>query len=123
MKNMSCMVMASAVAVVSILFFPCGTKEEPLEVVIERGLTRATEQALLMAKELEAKDGKLPKSIKNGQLETSGYSWWCSGFYPGELWYLYENTPTPELKRYAEFYTARVEPAKNVPATMMSASC
>ncbi|MBP3516827.1 MAG: glycoside hydrolase family 88 protein [Parabacteroides sp.] len=111
---MSCKVMASAVTVVSMLFFSCGMKEEPLEVVIEKGLTRATEQALLMAKVLETEEGKLPKSIKDGQLETSGYGWWCSGFYPGELWYLYENTPTPELKRYAELYTARVESAKNV---------
>ena len=89
-------------------------KEEPIGSVIERGLKTATDQALLMAKELENQEGKLPKSMKDGKLETSDYSWWCSGFFPGELWYLYEVYPTPELKRYAELYTARVEKAKTI---------
>ena len=115
MKNWYGRVATSAVTLIGVAFFTsCEPRVEPLEDVIEKGLERATEQALLMAKELEAKEGKLPKSIKDGNLEMSGYSWWCSGFYPGELWYLYENTPTPELKRYAELYTDRVEPAKNV---------
>ena len=78
-------------------------KQEPLADVIDRGLKASTEQALLMAKDLESQEGRLPKAIgKDGKLETSDYSWWCSGFFPGELWYLYENNPTPELKKYAE---------------------
>lgn len=93
-------------------------KQEPIANVIERGLTRSTEQALLMAKELEDKEGRLPKTIKpDGTLETSNYGWWCSGFFPGELWYLYENNPTDELKKYAEMYTDRVEPAKDLTNT------
>lgn len=104
----------SGVFVYALLLFSCdGARKEPMSAVVERGLTRATEQALLMAKTLEAKEGKLPKTIgKDGALTTSTYAWWCSGFFPGELWYLYENNPTEELKRYAELYTARVEPAK-----------
>ena len=45
-------------------------QEEPLAKVIDRGLKASTEQALLMAKELEQQDGRLPKSIKDGKLET-----------------------------------------------------
>lgn len=83
--------------------------------VVERGLNRATEQALLMAKELENQVDRLPKTInKKGELATSGYGWWCSGFFPGELWYLYENNPNETMKRYAESYTDRVEKAKNI---------
>ena len=90
-------------------------KQEPLADVIDRGLKASTEQALLMAQELENQEGRLPKTInKEGKLETSDYSWWCSGFFPGELWYLYENNPTPELKKYAEMYTDRVEEVKNI---------
>ena len=86
---------------------------ESLESVIERGLNRSTEQGLLMAKVLESQEGRLPKTIaKDGTLETSDFKWWCCGFFPGQLWYLYENNPTPELKKYAELYTDRVEPAK-----------
>ena len=44
---------------------------------------------------------RLPKSLnKEGKLATSDASWWCSGFYPGTLFYLYENTGDTAL--YAE---------------------
>lgn len=89
-------------------------QEEPLAKVIDRGLKASTEQALLMAKELEQQDGRLPKSIKDGKLETSDCYWWCSGFFPGELWYLYENNPTPELKKYAGLFTGRLEKVQHV---------
>lgn len=99
-----------------LVFAACNTnKVEPLADVVNNGLTAASEQALLMAKELENQEGKLPKTInKDGKLETSNYSWWCSGFFPGELWYLYENNPTPELKKYAEMYTERLEKVKDI---------
>ena len=88
-------------------------KVEPIQEVVERGLQVATTHAINMAKSLEP--GKFPTSInKKGELATSNYSWWCSGFYPGELWYLYENNPTPELLKYAKQFTEAVEPAKNI---------
>lgn len=88
---------------------------EPLADVVNRGLEASTGQALLMAQALEKAEGQLPKTIgKDGQLETSDYHWWCCGFFPGELWYLYENNPTPELEKYAKLYTARVEEVKNI---------
>ncbi len=107
------------VFVTSILLASCqADKQESLSDVIDRGLKASTEQALLMAKVLEGQEGRLPKTIKpDGTLSTSDYGWWCSGFFPGELWYLYENNPTPELKKYAEMYTDRVEPAKNMTNT------
>ena len=67
-----------------------------------------------MAKALEPQKGKLPKYTQEGKLVTIDYSSWCSGFFPGELWYLYENYPSAELKKYAEIYTARVEKAKQI---------
>jgi hypothetical protein len=94
------------------------TGGETTPAMIERGLQTATRQALLMAKELENREGRLPKTIKpDGTLETSDYRWWCSGFFPGELWYLYEANPAPELEKYARLFTERVEPAKNMTGT------
>lgn len=94
----------------------CSTNQESesMKSVVERGLQRSAEQSLLMASSLENVEGKLPKSIKDGKLETSGYQWWCSGFFPGVLWYLYEYNPTAEMKKYAEMYTQRVEKAQFV---------
>lgn len=98
------------------LSVPGGAKQEkePIEQVIERGLEVSTQQALLMAKRLEHQEGRLPKSTKNGELETSDCYWWCSGFFPGELWYLYENGATSELKKYAELFTSRLKQVQNV---------
>lgn len=100
----------------TLLLSSCGNveREEPLAEVIDRGLNVSTEQALLMAKSLEQKEGRLPKTIKDDELETSDCYWWCSGFFPGELWYLYENNPSPELKKYAELFTKRLEKVQYV---------
>lgn len=88
--------------------------KEPIDQVIDRGLCVATQHALKMSEILAAQKGKLPRTIDKGSLSTSDYSWWCSGFFPGELWYLYENMPTADLKRAAEMFTARVENAKTI---------
>lgn len=100
----------------TLLLLSCSNtpQEEPLARVIDRGLKASTEQALLMAQELEQQEGRLPKTIKDGKLETSDCYWWCSGFFPGELWYLYESNPTPELKKYAELFTGRLEDVQHV---------
>ncbi len=90
-------------------------QEEPLANVIRRGLDVSTQQALLMAKALEHEEGQLPKSVTpDGKLETKDYTWWCCGFFPGQLWYLYENNASEEMKRYAELYTDRIEQVKYV---------
>jgi hypothetical protein len=58
---------------------------------------------------------KLPRSydsVKN-QLITSGSDWWCSGFYPGTLWYLYEYTKDKSLMTEALRSTSLLEKEKN----------
>src|SRR5581483_568843 len=37
---------------------------------------------------------------------------WTSGFFPGELWFLYEYTHKPAWKTEAEKYTANIEREK-----------
>lgn len=112
MKN----ILLFLVVVTSLFFVSCETKE-PLSKVIERGLDVSSKQAILLAREAESQEGKLPRTYEKGELKTSNYRAWISGFFPGVLWYLYENNPTAELKNYAELYTARVEPAKTVTET------
>ena len=60
-------------------------------------------------------DGKMPRSydsVKN-ELITSGTDWWCSGFYPGTLWYLYEYTKDKSLLSEALRSTILLEKEKN----------
>lgn len=54
-------------------------------------------------------DSLAPRTFENGELITSGTSWWCSGFYPGSLWYLYEYTGDESLKEIAERRTMALE--------------
>jgi len=83
---------------------------DQLVVLLNAALERATQQSILMAEALKDQPGRLPKTIdRNGNLETSDAGWWCSGFFPGQLWYLYENSKNPELKTYAHSYTMRLK--------------
>jgi hypothetical protein len=36
-------------------------------------------------------------------------SWWCSGFFPGSLWYLFEKTKDVKWEKSARLWTAAVE--------------
>ena len=70
--------------------------------VIDRVLSQAESQSLLLAKTMEEIPDALPRTVdKEGKLITSNSAWWCSGFFPGTLWYLYENSGNKELEKYA----------------------
>jgi unsaturated chondroitin disaccharide hydrolase len=57
---------------------------------------------------------KLPRSYDSAknQLITSGSDWWCSGFYPGTLWYLYEYSKNEAVKAEAIRSTNLLEKEK-----------
>lgn len=82
---------------------------EGMKSVVERGLSRSVEQAEYLAKSMESDNDSLPRSYtdRTGLIKSNSH-WWCSGFFPGVLWYLYEAKGSPNLKRYAEIYTQRV---------------
>jgi len=103
-----------------VALFPMGAaaqSEEPMLQVIERGLQRAASQSLLMANSLKDKQDLLPRTYENGQLKTIRYDHWVSGFFPGVLWMLYENSGDEQFRTYAELFTDRVEPAKKLTNT------
>lgn len=106
----------SIIGVFCLFLASCGTpepKKKPLAELIDESLDFATRQSLLMAESLKDQPDRLPKTIdKDGKLETCNSAWWVSGFFPGVLWYLYENTPTDSLKNWATNYTLRVEDQK-----------
>ena len=86
--------------------------EQPLAEVVDRALAGAERQALRMAEKYEPLEGRLPRTWEKGEDVSSDSRWWCSGFYPGTLWYLYENSGNPEVLEYARMYSARVEREK-----------
>ncbi|MCL4639132.1 MULTISPECIES: glycoside hydrolase family 88 protein [Olivibacter] len=68
---------------------------------IEQRFKHASTQYKLLMEELQ--EDKLPKTYvkANNFLETSGSDWWTSGFYPGTLWALFEETNDSVLLKEA----------------------
>src|ERR1700759_732714 len=53
-----------------------------------------------------------PRTLDSGKLKLVSSRDWTSGFFPGELWMLYEYTGKKEWKTGAENYTANIEREK-----------
>lgn len=86
--------------------------DDNFKITVDNAILMAEKQSLLMAKKYENEQGRLPRSFENGKDISSDSKWWCSGFYPGVLWYLYEANKSDEVLKYAQLYTDRVEDQK-----------
>ena len=69
---------------------------------IDKNFKDATAQYKVLAKNLPA--DKFPKTFfpATGKYEFSNSGWWCSGFYPGTLLYLYQQTKDTALYNEAK---------------------
>ena len=77
----------------------------------------AEQQTHLMLKEVNsAKIGKpdlvSPRTLDKGQLKMVNSRDWTSGFFPGQLWFLYEYTGKDEWKSESQNFTANLEREK-----------
>ena len=104
--------------ITSLLCLAC-QKQESMEELTARVFERAAGQMELMDKNLDSAAVSnpgvaiYPRSInKEGALWTSNYKWWCSGFYPGSMWYVYEYTGDEKIKELALEYQAGLEPLR-----------
>lgn len=90
-----------AVLITVIFAFSSGALLAKGKIKVDQALENATRQYLYMRDELNGAN-KFPKTYNKymQRLVTSNSEWWCSGFYPGTLFYLYEATGNKEL--YAE---------------------
>ncbi len=53
---------------------------------------------------------KFPQSTKpDGSPNNKTSDWWCSGFFGGSLWYIFEQTKDPKWKAAADKWTMAVE--------------
>lgn len=104
--------------ITSLLCLAC-QNQESMEELTARVFERAAAQMELMDKNLDSAAVSnpgvaiYPRSInKEGALWTSNYKWWCSGFYPGSMWYVYEYTGDEKIKELALKYQAGLEPLR-----------
>jgi unsaturated chondroitin disaccharide hydrolase len=91
--------------------------------VVSRSFALAEQQTRLLLKETDAVIEKAkaesknplpvsPRTLKGGELVAVPARDWTSGFFMGELWYLYEYTGKQEWLAQAKKFTARMEPEK-----------
>ena len=82
--------------------------------VITKSFKVIETQSVAMADYLSDKEGRLPRSYnqEKGEIITSDSKWWCSGFFPGVLWYLYDYSRDSGHRSLAEKYSGRVEKEK-----------
>lgn len=66
------------------------TNTKTLTPVFKQNFADAVQQYKLLKDSLPG--NTFPRSFENNKLITSNSGWWCSGFYPGSLLYLYEET-------------------------------
>jgi hypothetical protein len=83
-----------------------------MDQLIDRVFAVAAEQSRIMSSALA--DDQTPKTFEDGKLVKAPYDWWCSGFFPGVLWYIYEYNGDADIKELAIKETAKVEPVKYV---------
>ncbi len=90
----------------------CGQRKDSTNDFVNSTLDFAVEQYKRLEGTLP--DSLMPRTIDaDGNLITSGTRWWCSGFYPGTLWYLYEYSGDSDLKELAHTRTMLVEKEKH----------
>lgn len=86
----------------------CGTLEESLNQLTDRVFSLAETQLVLLAENLP--DDRAPKYLnEKDSLITSDMNWWCSGFYPGSLWMVYERGGNEKIRQLAEQNTLKLE--------------
>ncbi len=91
-------------------------RQESMKDVADRVFSAAAGHCLAMDKVLP--QNTMPRSWSEAKgLYATSVKGWCSGFYPGELWYIYEYTGLPEFKALAEKHTATLTPQQHCTTT------
>ncbi len=111
--------MKRSIILAALAFVLCScAKQESMDQLTDRVFERAQAQFAILDNELSAlsqEEGefKMPRTLNpDGTLMTSPIKWWCSGFFPGSLWYVYEYTGDEAAKELALKYTLPLEPIR-----------
>jgi unsaturated chondroitin disaccharide hydrolase len=115
--------------VTSTLFLAAGLMAQAQKVNVAKVFADAEKQTQVMLQEIpKAKaakstistggtpgaNGELvsPRTLENGELKLVSSKDWTSGFFPGELWFLYQQTGKKDWRTQAEKFTADIEREK-----------
>lgn len=104
-------------AIILTMFLVAGFSTNEQKVDIAKVFSDAEQQTRLMLQNIpSAKKGNpdlvSPRTLENGELKLVASRDWTSGFFPGQLWFLYEFTGKDEWKQQARNFTANIEREK-----------
>jgi len=95
-----------------LLIASCGGQEKPgadFDARVDKTLAYAEAQLLKTADAIDDPSRFPTGSAPDGSWNTSGMYGWTSGFFPGSLWYAYENSGNEQVKLKAERWTAGLD--------------
>lgn len=98
---------------ISILFFSCSRVEQKtsLDELVHSNLTFAEKQ-LTKTLDTLGNSGLSPRTVEDGRLKLVKSSDWTSGFFPGNLWYLYEYKRDKKWEKAADHFSLNIENEK-----------
>jgi len=100
-------------AVLVFLLFSCKNSDSSTsEDIVNKVFNRAEKQFEILA--ASSPEGMSPRTLNaDGSVHYVKPKDWCSGFFPGSLWYLYDYTQNELWKNRATLFTEPLENVKN----------
>lgn len=98
---------------ISCLAISCSSVQSVKSQMVDESFRIAEQQLANQLKTLPAPVA-YPRTIEKGKLKTTDLNDWTEGFYPGCLWYMYENTQAGEWKQQAIKWTEALERLKKL---------
>lgn len=95
-------------AIFAVTLAQAQSPKKPMGQLIADEFNFAASQYKVLTKSIPK--GRTPQSYKDGKLITFDIKWWCSGFYAGSLWYIYEQTRGMSILEDAEKALKVLEP-------------
>lgn len=90
------------------------TAKKGEEDFIKENVSAAKTQLTAMLEETKTGDPlKFPRTVNDGKLVSTSMYDWTPGFFPGSLWYAWEQTQDPQLREQARAWTEKLEPLKD----------
>ena len=77
---------------------------------IQENFAFADRQYHVLMSNVEGRNMPQTFNSKTGKVATYERTWWCTGFYPGSLWYIYEQTKDASIRHEAERALAVIKP-------------
>jgi len=104
-------IIGSAMVFIFVLILSAGLKANAQSSLLPN-INYCAAQAQKTLNTIPASDNNLPRNIDKGKTDWRyvNYKDWCSGFWPGILWYLYEGTHDEKWKTAANKFTQELKP-------------